>query len=286
MQESKNAECTSRAFCSPALLLSCSPGEADLPIRSPAPALPTPLLTVTSLAKSFGAERVFDDVTFSLAERETLAVLGRSGSGKTTLLKCIAGLEDADGGTVSLDGAPLDGLPPEQRGVVYLYQEALLFPHLDVRGNVGFGLRLQKTPSAEIDARVDELLHSLELADQGHKRPTQLSGGQKQRVAFGRALAVRPRLLLLDEPFGALDTETRGAMQRLFTRVSAEHEITSVFVTHDLKEAILMGDRLGTMRPTDGVGRLVVYDSPAAFAADPASGVADEAAFWRGVAPG
>ena len=244
------------------------------------------LLTVTALAKSFGAERVFDGVTFALAERETLAVLGRSGSGKTTLLKCIAGLEDADAGTVALDGAPLDGLPPERRGVVYLYQEALLFPHLDVRGNVGFGLRLQGRPQPEIDARVDELLYSLELADQGHKRPTQLSGGQRQRVAFGRALAVRPRLLLLDEPFGALDTETRAAMQRLFTRVAAEHEITSVFVTHDLKEALLMGDRLGTMRPEGGAGRLAVYDSPAAFAADPASGVADEAAFWRRVAPG
>ena len=243
-------------------------------------------LSVQALAKSFGAERVFDDVTFGLAERETLAVLGRSGSGKTTLLKCIAGLEAADGGSVTLAGAPLDDAPPERRGVVYLYQEALLFPHLDVRGNIGFGLALQKRPRAEIAARVDELVASLELGGQEHKRAGQLSGGQRQRVAFGRALAVRPRLLLLDEPFGALDTETRAAMQRLYTRVAAEHEITSLFVTHDLKEALLMGDRLGTMRPgTDGVGRLVVYDSPEAFAADPASGVADEAAFWRGIAP-
>ena len=233
-------------------------------------------LTVTDLSKAYGRERVLDGVSFGVAAEETLAVLGRSGCGKTTLLKCIAGLAAPDGGSVGLGGERLDGLPPEKRGVVYLYQEPLLFPHLDVRGNVGFGLRLRDVPKAEREERVEAMLAALELEGQGHKRTGQLSGGQRQRVAFGRALIVQPRLLLLDEPFGNLDAGTRAAMQRLFTRVAAQYRITALLVTHDLKEALVMGDRVGTM----AAGRLRVYDDRDAFVADPASGVADEVAFW------
>lgn len=238
-------------------------------------------LSVSGLTKSFGAEPVLDGVTFGVAEEETLAVLGRSGCGKTTLMKAIAGLTPPDAGSVVLDGEALDGLPPEKRGVVYLYQEPLLFPHLDVRGNVGFGLKLRGVAKDERERRVEEMLDALELAGQGHKRTGQLSGGQRQRVAFGRALIVQPRLLLLDEPFGALDAGTRTTMQALFKRVAARYRITSLLVTHDLKEALVMGDRVGTM----AAGRLRVYDDLDAFVADPASGVADEVAFWRRVAP-
>jgi ABC-type Fe3+/spermidine/putrescine transport system ATPase subunit len=233
-------------------------------------------LSVSDLTKAYGGERVLDGATFGVVAHETLAVLGRSGCGKTTLMKVIAGLAPPDGGSVVLGGEPLDGLPPEKRGVVYLYQEPLLFPHLDVRGNVGFGLRLRGVPAAERAERVERMLADLELGGQGHKRPGQLSGGQRQRVAFGRALIVQPRLLLLDEPFGNLDAGTRAAMQTLFKRVARRYRITSLLVTHDLKEALVLGDRVALMN----AGRLHVYDSPEAFAADPESGVADEVAFW------
>ncbi len=242
-----------------------------------------PLLTVAGLTKRFGTEAVLSGVSFGVAEGETLAVLGRSGSGKTTLLRVVAGLTAADAGTVALGGLPLNGLPPEARGAVYLYQEPLLFPHLDVRGNVAFGLRVQGVPRRDARTRADTLLDELDLAAHATKRSDQLSGGQRQRVAFGRALAVRPRLLLLDEPFGALDAETRGQMQRLFQSVAHAHGITALFVTHDLKEALVVGDRFGLME----AGRLRVFESRAAFAADAATGVADEVAFWACVgAPG
>ena len=239
-----------------------------------------PFLSVAGLSRRFGAERVLDGVSLAVDEGETLAVLGRSGSGKTTLLRIVAGLDAADGGTVTLAGRALDGLAPEARGAVYLSQEPLLFPHLDVRANVAFGLRVKRTPRAEADARADDLLRELDLAAHAAKRSDQLSGGQRQRVAFGRALAVRPRLLLLDEPFGALDAGTRTTMQGLFQRVAHAHGITALFVTHDLKEALVVGDRFARME----AGRLVAYDSRAAFAADAATGVADEVAFWRAVA--
>jgi len=240
-------------------------------------------LSVTGLTRRFGAERVLDGATLAVDEGETLAVLGRSGSGKTTLLRIVAGLDTADpggpgqaAGSVVLAGRALDGLPPEARGAVYLSQEPLLFPHLDVRGNVGFGLRVQGVPRAEADARVDAMLRELDLAPHAAKRADQLSGGQRQRVAFGRALAVRPRLLLLDEPFGALDAGTRTQMQGLFQRVARAHGITALFVTHDLKEALVVGDRFARI----DAGRLVTYATRAAFAADAATGVADEVAFW------
>jgi len=238
-------------------------------------------LSVSNMSKAFGAEPVLDGVTFGVAKDETLAVLGRSGCGKTTLMKAIAGLTPPDAGAVVLDGQALDGLPPEKRGVVYLYQEPLLFPHLDVRGNVGFGLKLRGVAADEREERVEEMLAALELEGQGHKKTGQLSGGQRQRVAFGRALIVQPRLLLLDEPFGNLDAGTRAVMQGLFKRVAARYRITALLVTHDLKEALVMGDRVGTM----SAGRLRVYDDLDAFVADPASGVADEVAFWSQIAP-
>lgn len=239
-----------------------------------------PVLRVRDLILGFGAEAVLNGVSLDVADGQTLAILGRSGCGKTTLLKAIAGLLTPGSGAIEVGGTSVLDLPPEKRGVVYLYQEPLLFPHLDVRGNVGFGLKLRRVPADEIRRRVDEMLAELDLETHATKRPTQLSGGQRQRVAFGRALIVQPRLLLLDEPFASLDAGTRSDMQRLFKRVAAQHATPALFVTHDLKEALLMGDRVGVM----DAGRLRVYDSLDQFAADPDSGVADEVAFWSGVA--
>lgn len=236
-----------------------------------------PFLEVEELSKLFGAERVLDRLSFSVAVETTLAVLGRSGSGKTTLLKVIAGLLAADGGRVSLGGTDLGHRPPQERHVVYMTQEPLLFPHLDVAGNVAFGLRLRGLSESRARPAVESLLESLELADQRRKLPQQLSGGQKQRVAFGRALAVQPSLLLLDEPFSSLDAESRTAMQQLYRRIAREHRMTSLFVTHSLKEALLMGDAVALLRG----GKFKTYASAQEFAEDPESGVAEEVSFWR-----
>lgn len=237
-------------------------------------------LDIKNISKSFGDTRVLNGISFGLAEHQTLAILGRSGCGKTTLLKIIAGLLDGNG-QVLLREQDISALPPQQRGIVYLYQETLLFPHLNVFENVAFGLRLRALPEAEIQSRVGDLLESLGLAGHARSMPTALSGGQKQRVSFGRALIVEPRLLLLDEPFGALDTETRGAMQTLFKDIAERQGITSVFVTHDLKEAVLMGDRLGYMES----GLLHIYDNLDAFAADEKTGMRREIEFWKKFKP-
>ncbi len=229
------------------------------------------------LNKRFGSEQVLEEVSFSLAERETLSVLGRSGSGKTTLLKILAGLESADEGEILLNGQRINEQSPQERGIVYLYQEALLFPHLNVFENLAFGLRLRRTPSPEIKRAVEEMLARLGLSEQASKMPHQLSGGQKQRVSFGRALIINPKVLLLDEPFGALDVETRSSMQAFLKEVSLEYQITAIFVTHDLKEALLMGDRIGYMR----TGKLDIYDSKEAFVQDPRTEAQSEIEFWK-----
>ena len=241
-----------------------------------------PFLDVRDLSKAFGTEVVLDRVSFTLAERQTLSVLGRSGCGKTTLLKLLAGLHEPDGGVILRRGADITRVPVEKRDVVYLYQEPLLFPHLSVFENLAFGLRLRKAPEEGIERDVAHMLLSLDLVDQRDKAPPQLSGGQKQRVSFGRALIVNPSLLLLDEPFSSLDAETRAQMQALFKKVAAEYAITAIFVTHDLKEALLMGDALCTI----GAGRLKAYSSKQAFIADPDSGVMTEVDFWESLRDG
>ncbi|MEO6759046.1 MAG: ABC transporter ATP-binding protein [Saprospiraceae bacterium] len=233
-------------------------------------------LSVKNIRKSFGATTVLNGITFDLEEHQTLSILGRSGCGKTTFLKIIAGLESGDG-QIFLTNKDITTQSPQQRGIVYLYQEALLFPHLNVFENVAFGLRLRKVPAAEIQRQVAALLDNLGLSEHLRKMPTELSGGQKQRVAFGRALIVQPRLLLLDEPFGALDVETRGAMQVFFKQMAADQGITAIFVTHDLKEAVLMGDRLGYME----AGNLHIYNDLNEFSQDERTGMQTEIEFWK-----
>jgi len=240
------------------------------------------LLRVHDLHKSFSDEPVLRGVSLDLAQHEMLSVLGRSGSGKTTLLKILAGLEQADRGEITLHGEDIAQWSPKQRNIVYLYQEALLFPHLDAFENIAFGLRLRGLPKAEVQQRVERMLAQLELEDQAYKQPHQLSGGQRQRVSFGRALIIEPPLLLLDEPFGALDLETRASMQGLLKRVARDLGMTAIFVTHDLKEAILMGDRLGYMR----AGLLDLYPDVQAFIEDPRTEAAGEIDFWRKLGKG
>jgi len=233
-------------------------------------------LNLVNLNKSFNKDKVVDHLNLSLDHQQTLSILGRSGCGKTTMLKIVAGLITADAGEILLGGKNISKLKPRDRQTVYLYQEDLLFPHLNVFENIAFGLRLKKQREAEIQIKVEEMISSLELEGQALKMPQQLSGGQRQRVSFGRAIITNPSLLLLDEPFGSLDAGTRARMQQLFKKLSAQFKITSLFVTHDLKEAILMGDKIGLMQ----AGKLKIYSSRQDFIEDPETGVQAEVGFW------
>ncbi|MCK5041435.1 MAG: ABC transporter ATP-binding protein [Sphingomonadales bacterium] len=239
----------------------------------------TPLLEVKNLSKAYGREQVLNGVSLTVAAGKTMAVLGQSGCGKTTLLKILAGLEGLDNGEVILNGQQITAAPPRGRGMVYLYQEALLFPHLNVFDNIAFGLKLKKMPDGEISYKVEEKLVALGLEQHAHKMPDQLSGGQRGRVNFGRALIIKPKMLLLDEPFGALDTSTRARMQNLFTDVAHAEGISTLFVTHDLKEALLMGDTFAHMEG----GNLTSYASRDAFINAPETGVMTERDFWQGL---
>jgi ABC-type Fe3+/spermidine/putrescine transport system ATPase subunit len=197
------------------------------------------------------------------------------------MLKILGGLLKPDTGKIILDGQDISNLDAEKRNIVYLYQEDLLFPHLNVFENIAFGLRIKKQKEEHIQSKVKEMLELLELENHGQKMPHQLSGGQRQRVSFGRAIIINPALLLLDEPFGSLDAGTRQRMQQLFKDIAHKFKITSLFVTHDLKEAILMGDEIAFMDR----GKLKVYKNTEEFIADPSTGVQSEIGFWEKLIP-
>jgi putrescine transport system ATP-binding protein len=237
-----------------------------------------PWLSVRGLAKRHGDSEVFSALDLDLEAGETLAVIGASGCGKTTLLRILAGLDSADAGSIRIQGRSLEHATARTRGAVYLYQDALLFPHLDVFENIAFGLRVRQLPAAVLTTEVTAMLDALAMREFARRNPASLSGGQRQRVAFARALIVKPALLLLDEPFSNLDPQARADMQALCKRLTREHASTVLFVTHDLKEALIMGDRYGRL----AAGRYHAYRDRVAFCADPASGVQAELAFWRG----
>jgi len=208
---------------------------------------------------------------------QSMSVLGRSGCGKTTLLKILAGLSSPDNGRVEIDGRDITDVPAHLRHVVYLAQEALLFPHLYVCDNIAFGLRVRKVPRKVINEEVEKMLLQLGLSDKMHSRPYELSGGERRRVSFGRSIIIKPAVLLLDEPFENLDPETRTDMQKLYKKLASDYNITSVFVAHNLKEAIMMGDTLSTLRS----GKLHTYANLQSFTNDPISGVSEEITFWN-----
>ncbi|MGZ0015154.1 ABC transporter ATP-binding protein [Yeosuana sp. AK3] len=238
-----------------------------------------PLLHIKNLSKSFGNESILTHVNLYLKHNEVLSVIGTSGSGKTTLLKIIAGLEQQTSGELWLNENEISKQPAQNRNIVYLYQEALLFPHLNVFENIAFGLRLKKQPNNDIKTKVEKMLHFLEVEKHQNKMPHQLSGGQKQRVSFGRAMVVEPKILLLDEPFGALDSHTRTKMQVLFKDLVAKLNISALFVTHDIKEAIIMGNTIGKIEK----GNWQQYQNKQAFYSDETSGVQNEIAFWKDI---
>jgi putrescine transport system ATP-binding protein len=238
-----------------------------------------PFLDIQGIYKKFGKDSILTDVNLHLKKNTVLSLLGSSGSGKTTLLKIIAGLETQDKGEILLYGKNINRQKPQQRNIVYLYQEALLFPHLDAFENVAFGLRLKKLKESVIKEKVDLMLKNLGMTNHASKMPSQLSGGQRQRISFGRAMVIEPELLLLDEPFGALDSSTRGKMQELFKSLAHAMQISALFVTHDLKEAIVMGDQIGKIKK----GELLQYETKKDFFNDEHSEVHKEIDFWTNI---
>ena len=220
-------------------------------------------IRIEGLRKHFGAFAALDDIDLQIREGELLALLGPSGSGKTTLLRVIAGLEHADAGRVLFGGEDASRLAVQDRRVGFVFQHYALFRHMAVADNIGFGLKVRRGqarwPKARIDARVEELLSLVQLQGLGGRYPSQLSGGQRQRVALARALAIEPRVLLLDEPFGALDAQVRRDLRTWLRQLHEQTGLTTVFVTHDQEEALELADRVAILNQ----GRIEQLATPA-----------------------
>ena len=225
-----------------------------------------PAISYRHVSKSFGRLKAVDDVSLAVAEGEFLAVVGGSGSGKTTLLRLANRLLEADGGSISVAGEDVRSVDPValRRRIGYVFQSGGLFPHLSVADNIGITPRLLGTAKDEIAARVDELLELVQLDRAAHRDrlPEALSGGQRQRVGVARALAARPRIVLMDEPFGALDPLTRDALGDDYRALHRKLGLTTVMITHDMTEAILLADRIAVMRS----GKLLAQGTPAELA--------------------
>jgi sulfate/thiosulfate transport system ATP-binding protein len=215
-------------------------------------------IVVDSVSKRFGDFAALDDVSLEVRDGSLTALLGPSGGGKSTLLRVIAGLESPDSGTVSIAGEDATLTPPQQRNVGFVFQHYAAFKHMTVAKNVAFGLTIRRRPKEEIDARVDELLKLVHLDGFAHRYPSQLSGGQRQRMALARALAVQPRVLLLDEPFGALDATVRKELRAWLRRLHDEVHVTTVFVTHDQEEAMEVAEQIVVLNE----GRIEQVGSP------------------------
>jgi sulfate transport system ATP-binding protein len=205
------------------------------------------MIRATNVSKNFGNFAALRDVSVDIPSGALTALLGPSGGGKSTLLRIIAGLETPDSGTIEIEGEDSTNLSPQRRNVGFVFQHYAAFKHMTVFGNVAFGLEIRKRPKAQIKARVNELLELVHLEQFAHRYPAQLSGGQRQRMALARALAVEPRVLLLDEPFGALDAQVRKELRSWLRRLHDEVHVTTVFVTHDQEEAMEVADEIVVM---------------------------------------
>ena len=205
------------------------------------------IIEVSHVSKYFGEKTALDDVTLNVKKGEFVTILGPSGCGKTTLLRLIAGFQTASEGEIRISGMEITQTPPHKRPVNTVFQKYALFPHLNVYDNIAFGLKLKKTPKAEIKKRVSEMLDLVQLPGFEKRKPSELSGGQRQRVAIARSLVNNPKVLLLDEPLGALDLQLRRAMQLELKRLQKKLGITFIYITHDQEEAINMSDRIAVM---------------------------------------
>ncbi len=223
-------------------------------------------ITVEHADKHYGEYHALRDVSIDVAEGSLTALLGPSGSGKSTLLRVIAGLEEVDSGVVTLDGKDVTHLSVQDRGVGFVFQHYAAFKHMTVRDNIAFGLTIRKLPKNEIRDRVKELMHLVQLQGLAHRYPSQLSGGQRQRMALARALAAEPKVLLLDEPFGALDASVRKDLRKWLRNLHDEVHVTTIFVTHDQEEAMDVAEQIVVMNEgaIEQVGDAVeLYENPA-----------------------
>ena len=234
---------------------------------SASPVPPTTAIRLVDLRKSFGDVVAVDGVSLEVSDGEFLTLLGPSGSGKTTVLRMIAGFEQPTSGTIELAGVDVTRVPPYNRDVNTVFQDYALFPHMDVLANVEYGLKVKKVPKAERRSRAEEALATVRLEGYGARKPSQLSGGQRQRVALARALVNKPRVLLLDEPLGALDLKLREQMQVELKEIQRAVGITFVFVTHDQEEALTMSDRIAVFE----VGRIAQVGTPTEIYEHPAT---------------
>ena len=222
--------------------------------------------SVIGVSKRFGKTSVLENITFDVAEGEALVLLGASGSGKTTILRIIAGLEQPEAGKVILHGKDVTELPARERGVGVIFQSYALFPKMTVEKNIGYGLRIRKRKRKEIRETVNELLSLVQLQEHRKKYPSQLSGGQQQRVAIARTLAYKPEVLLFDEPFGALDTQTRVHLRREIRALLRKVNVPAIFITHDQEEALELGDRVAVVNQghIEQIGTpFAIYNYPA-----------------------
>jgi sulfate transport system ATP-binding protein len=225
------------------------------------------MISVEGLTKRWGEFTALDGVSLTVPDGSLTALLGPSGSGKSTLLRVIAGLEAPDAGRVAIAGADVTGVPPQRRGIGFVFQHYAAFKHMTVRANVAFGLTVRHRPRAEVAHRVGELLQIVGLEGHQHRYPSELSGGQRQRMALARALAVEPSVLLLDEPFGALDAKVRAELRAWLRRLHDEVHVTTVLVTHDQEEAMDVADRIAVLND----GRLEQVGAPRELYDRPAS---------------